>query len=125
MLPPDDCAYLAERFPGYSQSVESNMLCVVLPGYALPDGLAPTHVDLLLRLGPGYPDVPPDMWWFDPAVQRMDGQAIRNTHVAENHLGRTWQRWSRHLTPGQWRPGVDSVQTFLAILRNDLDSAAS
>lgn len=125
MLPPDDSAYLAERFPGFSQSVESNMLCVVLPGYALPGGLAPTSADLLLRLAPGYPDVPPDMWWFDPAVQRTDGQAIPNTQVTENHLGRTWQRWSRHLAPGQWRPGVDSLQTYLALVRRNLDSAAS
>lgn len=125
MLPSDECAYLAKQFPGFSLGVESNMLCVVVPGYALPGGLAPTHVDLLLRLHPGYPDVPPDMWWFHPAVRRIDGQAIPATQVAEDYLGRTWQRWSRHLTPDQWRPGIDSVQTYLAILRRDLETAAS
>lgn len=125
VLPPDERAYLANQFPTAEVHVDGTVLCVVLPGYALPGGLAPTRADLLLRLDPGYPDVPPDMWWFDPAVRRTDGQAIPNTQVAENHLGRNWQRWSRHLAPGQWRPGVDSLQTYLALVRRDLDSAAS
>lgn len=125
MLPPDERAYLAKQFPAAEVRVDGNVLCVVFPGFSLPGGLAPMRADLLLRLAPGYPDVPPDMWWFHPAVQRIDGQAIPATRVVENHLGRTWQRWSRHLTPDQWRPGVDSVQTFLAILRRDLETAAS
>ena len=101
------------------------MLCVVLPGYSLPPGLAPNRATLLLRLSPNYPDVPPDMWWFHPALLRIDGQAIPATDVTEHHLGQAWQRWSRHLQPYQWRPGADSIQTYLAILNSDLTQAAS
>ena len=125
MLPADDRAYLADRFPGFSETVEGGMLCVVLPGFPLPDGLTPDRADLLLRLAPGYPEVQPDMWWFEPAALRADGKAIPATRVTEHYFGKQWQRWSRHLEPHQWRPGVDSIQTFLALVKKDLAAAAS
>ena len=125
MLPSDDRAYLAERFPEFDESVADGMLCVVLPGYSPPSGLAPNRADLLLRLSPNYPDVPPDMWWFHPAVTRLDGGAIPNTQVTEQYLGKTWQRWSRHLESHQWRPGADSLPSYLAVLEKNLMLAAS
>jgi len=61
------------------------------------------------------------MWWFDPPVRRRDGQPIRATEVIERYLGRSWQRWSRHLTKGQWRSGVDGLESFLALVRIELE----
>ena len=125
MLPSDDRDYLAQRFPAFAESVEDGMLCLVLPNYSPPPGLAPDRADLLLRLSPNYPDVPPDMWWFHPAVTRLDGGTIPNTDVTEQHLGKAWQRWSRHLGEHQWRPGADCLRTYLAILGGNLMYAAS
>lgn len=99
---------------------EGNVTCIVVQKFALPPGYQRNEADLLLRLPPGFPDTPPDMWWFDPPVQRADGKAIPATQVKESHLGRTWQRWSRHFRAGQWRPGVDSLETFLALIRKEL-----
>ncbi|HEX3365782.1 E2/UBC family protein [Phenylobacterium sp.] len=124
MLPTHDMEYLAEIAPGHSVSSEAGMICVVIPGFELGGGFDATQSDLMLRLAPGYPDVPPDMWWFSPPVRRPDNQTIRATEAREHHLGRDWQRWSRHLTPGQWRSGVDSLQGFLAIIRRELAAAA-
>jgi len=100
------------------------MICVVIPGFALPSGFTRGDADLLLRLSPGYPDVPPDMWWFHPPVQRIDSRPIAATQSHEAYLGRTWQRWSRHLNSGQWRAGVDSIESYLAIVRKELELAA-
>lgn len=125
MLPGDDRAYLAQRFPAFAESFEGGMLCLVLPDYSPPSGLAPSRADLLLRLSPNYPDVPPDMWWFHPAVTRLDGGTIPNTQVTEQYLGKAWQRWSRHLDAHQWRPGADSLHTYLAVLNGNLTLAAS
>ena len=125
MLPNDDQAYLAQEFPGFDQRSEGGMLCIVLPNYLLPTGLVPNQADLLLRLAPNYPDVPPDMWWFHPALRRRDGGPIPNADVTEQHLGKPWQRWSRHLEAHQWRPGADSLRTYLAILGGDVLLAAS
>ena len=100
------------------------MTCVVFPGYHLPEGLDRPNADLLLRLNAGFPDVPPDMWWFDPAVHQADGRVIPCTEAREVYLGRSWQRWSRHLTAGQWQPGTDSLESFLALIRRDVQRYA-
>ena len=124
MLPAVDAQHLIDRAPGHSVTSEAGMLCVLIPALPLPPGLNVPASDLLFRLSPGYPDVPPDMWWFNPPVRRADGTEIPATQAYEHHLGREWQRWSRHLQPGQWRSGVDSLESYLAIVRRELDAAA-
>lgn len=123
-LPQVDQTYLNERKIAHDVRVEAGMICVLIPGFQLPPGYTQNQADLLLRLSAGYPDVPPDMWWFDPPVLRSDGQQIACTQVTESHLGRTWQRWSRHLNPGQWRSGIDSIESFIALIRSDLSRSA-
>lgn len=124
-LPQSDIDYLEQRGLLYAVSEEASMTCVVLIGYGLPPGFSRTAADLLLRLNPGFPDVPPDMWWFDPAVSRADGKSIAATEHMETHLGRSWQRWSRHLSPGQWQPGTDSLESFLALVRRELERSCA
>jgi hypothetical protein len=121
MLPINDTTYLADRGIKHSVSVEANMTCVVLPGYRLPPGYDREQTDLLLRLSPGFPDVQPDMWWFDPGIRLKDGRIVKATEVTEHHLGRTWQRWSRHFNHGQWRSGTDSLESYLALIGKELE----
>lgn len=123
MLPPDDTKYLMERVGNgrYSISIESNMICLLFPDFQLPQGFDREKSDLLLRLQPGYPDVHPDMWWFDPPIHRADTLPIPQTEVTEHYLCRNWQRWSRHIPPEQWHPGTDGLETFLALLRKELE----
>jgi len=123
-LPPSDIEYLNQRGIPYTVLEESNMTCILFRGYVLPEGFTLSTTDLLLRLNPGFPDVPPDMWWFDPAVGCADGKLIQATEVVEPHLGRNWQRWSRHLSPGQWQPGTDTIESFLALIRRELERSA-
>jgi hypothetical protein len=124
-LPVTDIACLTERGIEYSVSMEANMTCVVIPGYRLPVGYDRSTSDLLLRLQAGFPDVPPDMWWFSPAIRRSNGGVIQATDVIERHLGKDWQRWSRHFNAGQWRSGVDSLESFLALIRKELERCAN
>lgn len=119
-LPQLDIDYLARRGFAYSVATVSNMVCVVISTYPLPAGYDRAQADLLLRLSSGYPDVAPDMWWFDPAVKLADGRPLPATDSVEQHLGRSWQRWSRHFKPGQWQSGVDSLESFLALINNEL-----
>lgn len=104
---------------GYSHSVEvsEGFLNLVLADFPTP-GLDQGQVDLLLRLPIGFPDATPDMFWVAPALTTK-GVAIPGTEVIENHVGRDWQRWSRHIG-GQWRPGVDNLETYLAYVRRAL-----
>lgn len=124
MLPPIDQSHLDDRAPDSVVTQDGGMICVVIPDFALPAGFTQQSADLLLRLSPGYPDVPPDMWWFNPPVQRVDGRPIVATESQENYLGRTWQRWSRHLNPSQWRAGIDSVESYLSLVSKELATAA-
>ena len=120
-LPQSDIVYLIERGLAHEIEVESGITCVVLRQWPLPSGLDRDASDLLIRLSPGYPDVAPDMWWFDPPVRRADGQELPATSVVETHLGRRWQRWSRHFNGGQWQSGVDGLESYLALIRQDLE----
>jgi hypothetical protein len=124
MLPAIDLEYLQDKAPGHQVLNAGGVTCVLIPGYALPKGFDQPVADLLLRLAPGYPDVQPDMWWFDPPVRRNDGAEIPATQARESHLGRQWQRWSRHLQAGQWRSGLDSLASYFALIRKELLAAA-
>ena len=123
MLPTADNEYLI-RFQGHSVSMNGGMICVLIPNFPLPEGLNHTTANLLLRLAPGYPDIPPDMWWFNPAICRSDGQPIPATQVTEVHLGQQWQRWSRHFMQGQWKPGLDSLESYIALVKRELAKVA-
>jgi hypothetical protein len=120
-LPQSDITCLTERGVEYTVTSEANMTCVVIRGYVLPTGYNCSQSDLLLRLNPGFPDVPPDMWWFDPPLRLTNGRTVPATEVTENHVGRQWQRWSRHFNPGQWRSGTDTLESFLALIRRELE----
>ena len=124
MLPANDLEYLRSLSPGHTVQLDGGMTCVLVPGFLLGEGFALAQSDLLLRLAPGYPDVPPDMWWFNPPVRRTDSAEIIATQAREQLLGREWQRWSRHLTPGQWRSGIDSLESYIAIIRRELRASA-
>lgn len=120
MLPEQDRDFLEREELDAEITADGGMICVLLKDYELPEGYTPRRTDLLLRLAPGYPDAAPDMYWCDPVVSLASGEAPPATDVRETYFGRTWQRFSRHLGPGQWRSGVDGLQNYLCLIRRDL-----
>ena len=124
MLPADDNEFLTGRFPAHQVTVESGMTCVLIPAIQLPPGLSHSSSDLLFRLSAGYPDVPPDMFWFDPHLQCADGRGIDRADQLENYLGRLWLRWSRHMDSGAWRSGIDGLRSFFTLVEKELARAA-
>ena len=121
LLPEPDIAYLAQQSLSHSTTVESGMTCVVLSSWPVPCGFNRDSADLLIRLSHGYPDIAPDMWWFFPAILLSSGQELPQTNVFENYLGRRWQRWSRHFRSGQWQSGVDGLESYVALIRQELE----
>ncbi|MYS09284.1 hypothetical protein GTW71_23255 [Streptomyces sp. SID6041] len=124
-LPAEDHAALRDEGLAYEVFEDSGMLCVELTDFPLPDGLNATQADILLRLHPLYPDVPPDMWWASPALTTAKGSTIPATEVHETHRGRSWQRWSRHLPSSAWQAGTDSLKSYVALLRTELATAGA
>lgn len=85
---------------------------VIISDYELPDGFAPNRVDLLVKLPPGFPDAAPDMFWVHPAVLGPNGVVPKATSP-DLLLGKVWQRFSWHLAPGAWKPGVSEFRDFM------------
>ena len=109
---------------GLSYEVEpvEGFVSLVVTGFPTAPGLSTPVVDLLLRLPHGFPDATPDMFWLSPAVTTAGGAKIPGTEVTETYYERAWQRWSRHIG-GQWRPGVDNLETYVAYVRQCLRQA--
>jgi Prokaryotic E2 family E len=126
MLRADDQQFLEGLGLPYQVTSEHGMVCVVIKDWPLPSVYSPTVTDLLLRLAPGFPDVPPDMFWCDPPVKlAATGGFPPAADLFENYLGRTWQRFSRHLAAGQWVASRDSLGSYLALIRRDLTTTAA
>jgi hypothetical protein len=120
MLRPADAEALKRLGLPYKVNWQNGFTLLQIKDYPAGAGLTPDRVTLLLRLPTGFPDVYPDMFWLDPPVQTVTGRPIAGTQVHEVHLGRSWQRWSRHVI-GNWRPGIDNLSTYLAYVRRCLD----
>ena len=125
MLPEADLAYLQSRWPNHAITQDGSSVLVVLPQFKLPEGFSPQAVDLLLVLPFGFPETQPDMFWVDPRVL-LHGQPPQATELQQPFLDRSWQRFSRHLGPGAWKPGVDNLQSWLSmittLLRREADA---
>jgi hypothetical protein len=118
MLDETDHEWLSSRGFEYEVIEEGGLTNLIIKGYALPPGFDHDEVDLLVQLPPGFPDTPPDMFWVDPWIKLSASQtyAPASEHPQEM-LGRRWQRFSRHLGAGAWRPGIDSLATWMSAIR--------
>ena len=98
---------------------------VVLKRQRLPEGYNSETADVLIQLPDGFPDAAPDMFWTDPILTVGNGSS-RPPQTGENkcHLGRKWQRWSRHIR-GHWRPGIDNIRSYVAYIHRCLAEAAA
>lgn len=113
-------AFLAERWPGHTITQEGGSVVIVLPGYELPAGFEPRRIDLCLMLPFGFPETQPDMFWADPAVT-LHGEPPAATESTQQIVGRSWQRFSRHLPAGAWRPGIDNLKSWLSAIATILE----
>lgn len=125
MLPSHDEEYLAEKGLVFEYHSEGKLL-LVIRDYPLPVGYVPEKTDLLIEIPPGYPGVRLDMFYVDPPVVYASGEKPPATEATASFIGRTWQRFSRHLTDqSPWRPGVDGLSSFMALIRHDLEKAVA
>jgi hypothetical protein len=90
---------------------------LLIRDFLLPDGYQPERAELLVKLPPGFPDAAPDMFWVNPHVRTIPGTAPQGTSV-EPLLGADWQRFSWHLAPGGWRPGISTLRDFMRCIRS-------
>jgi hypothetical protein len=121
LLPEADIKHLVDKGYRYTMDAERGAVNVILHGYELPAAYMPQVCDLLVRIPAGYPNANPDMFWTSPDILCRNGSCPKSSETRETYAGRTWQRWSRHLPPGTWRPGTDTIQSFLRAVRKEID----
>lgn len=89
---------------------------LIVHDYELPDAFQPYAVRLLVKLPPLFPEAAPDMFWVSPEVRLANGAAPQGTSM-ETVLGQPWQRFSWHLLPGAWSPGMSTLRDFMRCVR--------
>jgi hypothetical protein len=120
LIPELDREYLSEKDYRYELVQEQGCINVIIRDHAFPAAYQPRAADLLIRLPAGYPNSNPDMFWTSPDVLLTNGNWPQSSTHHEHYCGRSWQRWSRHFPDKTWRPGIDSLQTYLAAIRREL-----
>ena len=85
---------------------------LVISNFPVPAGFSQAKANLLVKLPPGFPDASPDMFWVTPHLKTSAGSAPQGT-CFESLLNEQWQRFSWHLRPGSWRPGVSTLRDFM------------
>jgi hypothetical protein len=119
VIPQADDKYLKEKAFPHELMQQGSEIHVVLKGWSFPEAYTPRAADVLIRLLPGYPITPIDMFWTSPDIKLVNGAWPLNSATYETHGGRAWQRWSRH-TP-EWRPGIDNLRTFITAITAEIN----
>ena len=120
-IPEADGQFLASKGLDFSEEALAGWRHFVFHDFVLPPAYTPRTCELLVRLPPGYPNASPDMFWTRPDIRlAATGAWPARADVHEAHGGLTWQRWSRHLPAASWRAGIDNLQTYLAMVRREL-----
>jgi hypothetical protein len=79
---------------------------------------------LLIILPKGYSDVPPDMFYFTPALKLNNSNSFpAQADVFVDYFQINWQRWSRHSDANNWRIGVDGIESYLQRVTTALKTA--
>lgn len=121
-LPKRDAAFLDERGFDWELIADNNgNACLLVRSLSVGSGgFVPERTDLMIRIPAQYPLSPLDMWYCDPAIRlSATGGFAQASEVMETHLGRTWQRFSRHLNGG-WKPGIDGLRSYFALIQREL-----
>jgi hypothetical protein len=122
LLPEIDREFLEIKGHDYSVQQVGGELHLVIRGFEFPSTYSTQEADLMVKLPAGYPNAQPDMFWTFPDVKLANGNWPLNGEHHETYGGRSWQRWSRHFQ-AQWRVGIDSLRTYLAVVRKEIDKA--
>lgn len=122
MLDQEDRQWLVDQGFTFEVVEEGGFTNLILKDFRLPTGFDREQTDLLVRLPAGFPDTPPDMFWVDPEIRiAKTGAVPAAANVTETIVNRQWQRFSRHFFGAGWRPGIDSLQSWVLCIRSLLE----
>lgn len=122
-LPEDDEEFLAELgLPWVLHPDGDSAGILTIDGFAVAGGgFSPATTRLLIRIPAQYPLAKLDMWYCSPEIRlTSSGTYPPQADVFEILLAERWQRFSRHLPEGSWKPGLDGLRTFFRFIFKEL-----
>lgn len=123
LLPEDDQQFLnSHRYNWKVHPDGGQGGFLIIEGFDVSGGgFGPSPTNLMIRIPAQYNMAQLDMWYCDPPIRiAATGQFATASEVTESHMNRTWQRFSRHLASGVWRPGIDSLRSFMPLIWREL-----
>lgn len=111
-LLPEDEAFLNKCHPNWETLYAGNTGWIIIHNFKVPDEYNLEETSVAFMIPPSYPTVEFDMMYFYPDLRRKDGQTI-GALTAQNLDGKIFQRWSRHRIAGEWRSGIDNLETHV------------
>ncbi len=118
-LPEQDTDFLDSNFLNWDTVKDGSGMWVIIHNYPIPVGYNHTIVNLALKIESGYPVAQIDMVYFNPDLQKSNGNNNPIRALANQSIeGAIWQRWSRHRTgENPWRVGLDDISTHLQMVK--------
>lgn len=108
------------RWEFVEEAAGSDRLLVIRDVRLAPGKYDREVADVLFRIPAGFPTALLDMYWVSPILTLKNGGAPAASTDRATHENRVWQRFSRHLPNGRWRPGADSLKTYLPVVFGEL-----
>lgn len=108
----EDADFLNKHYEHWETLQENGSGWILLHHFAVPEGYNVEHCTLAVMVPPSYPTTEMDMMYFYPALSRKDGKPI-GALSAQGLDSKSFQRWSRHRNAGQWKPGIDNLETHV------------
>jgi hypothetical protein len=121
-LPEDDEVFLNRKGHRWELVSGENGGFLILKDFPVsPTVFDRDKIDLMIRIPAGYNTAGLDMYYADPPLRLKSGAYPDRADHFEEHNGRRWQRFSRHLA-SPWRPGLDGLPMFFALILKELQA---
>ena len=115
----EDEKYLAEKGYSWELASDAGNTALIIKDYSVnSDTFDRAKTDLLIIIPAQYNNAKLDMFFVDPPLRNKDGNYPNAADHFEDHAGRKWQRFSRHLNV--WLPGVDTLAGFMSLISKEL-----
>lgn len=136
-LPEDDRDYLALKEIEYQELEQpvpggETQRAVLFPNFGVSENLMTVEgtelvrrdtCEVLVMVPKGYKTTKLDSFYTYPRLRRRDNQDPDRANSESTLFGKNRQFWSRHLGDGEWRDGVDGIDTFLEYIRTAMRKA--
>ena len=100
-------------------TVDEESTWMIVEHYPLPPGWNKPETKILILIPSGYSTTPPDNFYTDDDLRLENENQALSASPGQNVAGGTWQQFSYHVQPGEWRPHAeplrgDNLLTFMA-----------